>query len=179
MRRTALPACLLVPLAALTGCGATPHADRDEARGAAASVGEGTPRLRFPSADGGSRSLADVRAGLPGGLRASPRTSRLRVGRDRVSFTLRDRAGTPLQLARVAVYVAGADGSHVRGPFPARSRAVDVVPPGGQEGDRLTQTSTAYRAEVPVRRRGRVVVAALVAVDGRLMAASPFVLAAG
>jgi hypothetical protein len=159
----------------VAGCGADDRAVDAGAASGAAVAGPAIGRAGFPDVAGGA--LSDVTDGVPLVLRATQRTDATAAdGRHRdVAFTLRDRAGTPLQGARAAVYVARPDGTGARGPYTARTRPVAALPPGADQGARLAAATSEYVVRVPARRARRMLLSALVEVDGRLIAAAPYV----
>ncbi|MCW3038492.1 MAG: hypothetical protein JWM31_397 [Solirubrobacterales bacterium] len=133
----------------------------------------------FPKAAG--KSLGELQAGLPEGPVFSPSVSLLVKGTNRIGFGLFDVARKPLAGAAAALYVADPDGSHVRGPYLARSESLKVKP---QFESRTTaqdpdSASTVYVADVPFRKNGKVVLVAVVRVDGRLLGTSAYAMDVG
>jgi hypothetical protein len=124
----------------------------------------------FPKAAG--RTLGELQARLPEGPVLSPSVSLLEPGANRVGFGLFDVAHKPLAGAAAALYVSDPDGSHLRGPFVARSESLVVKP---QFESRTTaqdpdSANSVYVADVTFPRKGKYVVVAVARVDGRLLA---------
>jgi hypothetical protein len=128
----------------------------------------------FPRAKG--KTLDDLRAESGRSLvfRATTVTG-LRRGMNRYGFALFDVAGKQVTGARVALYTAREDGTHVHGPYIARSESLKV---SGTFQSRTTATDVnaakaVYVAAVPFHHWGRQIVAAMAKLDGRLTMASP------
>jgi hypothetical protein len=109
--------------AALVGCGG--------GKGSKGGGSSGAPEVpvsqQFPQA--GTKTLAQLRAGLGPGPRLATSVSVLEPGRNRVAFALFDRARRQIADTPTALYLARADGSHVWGPFRARYVPLTVKPP--------------------------------------------------
>lgn len=133
----------------------------------------------FPQASG--HTLGELQARLPEGPVFAPTVSILQVGTDRVGFGLFDVARKQIAGAAAALYIARADGSHMRGPYIARSESLAVKP--AFESQTTAQDPNAaksvYVADVPFPRKGKYAVVAVARVDGRLLATSGFTLTAG
>ena len=126
-------------------------------------------------------TLADLESGLPEGPILTPTVSVLEKGANRFGFALFDVARKELSGARVALYTARPDGTSVRGPFVGRSESLAVKSPfisktSAQDPD---AAKSVYVADTPFTRSGRVAVAALVRLDGRLMKTAPETLTVG
>jgi hypothetical protein len=129
----------------------------------------------FPRADG--KTLDDLRAESGRSLVFTPTTvMALRRGMNRYGFALYDVAGKQVTGAKVALYVARADGSHVRGPYVARSESLKVDGPfqSRTTAADVNAAKAVYVAEVPFRHWGKHIVAAMAKLDGRLMITNPF-----
>jgi hypothetical protein len=123
----------------------------------------------FPAARG--RSLAELRAETGRSLVFTPSVQSLKRGMNRFGFALFDVAGKQVTGASVALYTAREDGTHVRGPYIARSESLKV--PGPFESRTTAADPDAakavYVAEVPFHHWGRHIVTALAKLDGRLV----------
>jgi hypothetical protein len=127
----------------------------------------------FPHAKG--RTLAELRADAGRSLVFVPTVRSLRKGTNRFGFALYDVAGKQITGATVALYTAREDGSRVHGPYVARSESLKV---SGPFRSRTTAADpdaakAVYVADVPFRRWGRHVVAAIAKLDGRLVMTTP------
>jgi hypothetical protein len=125
----------------------------------------------FPAVQ--KRSITQLTGGMKEGPIMALAVSKLKVGDNRVSFALFDRARKQIDVSAVAVYTADADGRNVRGPFVARKESLDV---DTQYRSRLTASDLAsgdtfYAAEVPFRSRGQQAIVGLARLDGRLVSA--------
>lgn len=126
----------------------------------------------FPKALG--QPLQELASTHPQGPNLAPAISVLRPGSNRFGFALFDQAQKQLSGAPVALYVAGADGSNARGPFPAHSESLAVKPnfaskTTAQDPD---AAKSVYVANVPLGRARGQVVWALARLDGRLVGSS-------
>lgn len=133
----------------------------------------------FPKAAG--KSLGQLQAGLPEGPVFAPSVSLLEPGTNRLGFGLFDVARKNISGAAAALYVSRPDGSHVRGPFIARSESLAVKPQfesktTAQDPD---AAKSVYVADVPFPSKGKVVVVAVARVDGRLLGTSAFSMTVG
>ena len=129
----------------------------------------------FPAATG--RTLDDLKAQTGHSLVFRPTTvMALRKGMNRYAFALYDVAGKQVTGAKVALYTAHEDGTGVHGPYIARSESLKV------DGTFQSRTTAAdknaakavYVADVPFRHWGRLIVAAMAKLDGRLIMTNPF-----
>ena len=109
----------------------------------------------------------------PWGPLLAPSTVALEVGTNRFAFALRDRANKQLAGAAVAVYTTDKDGSHVRGPYLARSESLRVKPAYQSETTARDPAAarSLYVAKVPLR-AGQKVITGVARLDGRLVATS-------
>lgn len=126
----------------------------------------------FPKALG--QPLQELAANHPQGPILAAANSVLRPGSNRFGFALFDRAHKQLSGAPVALYVAGADGSNVRGPFAARSESLAVKQ---QFASKTTAqdpdaAKSVYVSNIPLGRAHGQVVWALARLDGRLVGSS-------
>jgi hypothetical protein len=122
MARRRWPLLAAVVAAALAGCGGS-----GGQRSANSSDAPQVPTSRpFPTP--GAKTLAQLRAGLGPGPRLATSVSVLEPGRNRVAFALFDRARRQIADTPTALYLARADGTHVRGPFHARYLPLAVKP---------------------------------------------------
>jgi hypothetical protein len=155
--------------AALPGCGGD-EGTRQRARTTAPQVPSSQP---FPVP--GTRTLAQLRAGLGPGPRLATSVAVLKPGRDRVAFALFDRARRQIGDTPAALYVARADGTDVRGPFRARYYPLSVKP-------RFQSTTTTrdpdsarsiYVAHAEFPAPGEYRMLAVAQLDQRVVAAMP------
>jgi hypothetical protein len=163
-----VPVALLVA-AVVTGCGGSdpgPPPPQPEPAGRPAD---------FPVAKG--RTLSDLRAESGRSLVFAPTTVKaLHKGTNRYGFALYDVAGKQVTGAKVALYTAHEDGTGLRGPYIARSESLTV------DGTFQSRTTAAdanaakavYVAEVPFHHWGRMIVAAVAKLDGRLIMTNPY-----
>ncbi len=126
----------------------------------------------FPKALG--QPLQELASNHPQGPILAPANSVLRPGSNRFGFALFDQAKKQLSGAPVALYVAAADGSNARGPFPARSESLAVKAnfaskTTAQDPD---AAKSVYVANIPLGRARGQVVWALARLDGRLVGSS-------
>jgi hypothetical protein len=101
----------------------------------------------------------------------APSVQDLKRGMNRYGFALFDSARKQVTGAEVALYTARADGSHVRGPYIARSESLKV---SGVFQSRTTASDpnsakAVYVADVPFRHTGEQVITAIAKLDGRLI----------
>jgi hypothetical protein len=127
----------------------------------------------FPTAKG--RTLGELNAEAGRSLVFTPSVRTLRKGTNRFGFALYDVAGKQITGASVALYTARDDGSGVHGPYIARSESLKVAGPFQSRTTAADPDSAkaVYVAEVPFRRWGRHVVAAVAKLDGRLVMTTP------
>jgi hypothetical protein len=158
-----LSACALT----VAACGGT------EPAAAPAPAAPAAKAADFPKA--ADQTLAQLVDGIPEGPILAPSVSLLEKGDNRVAFALFDRARKQIAGASLAIYTARPDGTGLRGPYVARNESLEVKPQfESQTTSQDPDAATAiYVAEVPFKRDGDVVVAALAKIDGRLMAAEP------
>jgi hypothetical protein len=129
----------------------------------------------FPPADG--KTLDDLASMAQGkGPILAPSVSILHKGSNRFGFALFDTARKQITGAQVALYTAKQDGAGVRGPYIARSESLAVKP---QFQSQTTASDpdaakSVYVADVPFTHNGKQVVAAMVKLDGRLLAATAY-----
>ena len=96
-----------------------------------------------------------------------------RVGKNRLSFVIVDRANKQIDVSEVAVYTAKTDGTDLRGPFTARKESlnVDTEYRSRQTAADLSSGDTFYVAEAVYGSSGPHVALGLVRLDGRLVVA--------
>jgi hypothetical protein len=167
-------ACVLSACVLAAGCGGDdPGVPTPEPAPAAAQAAD------FPKATG--TTLAELTEGIPEGPILAPSVSLLEKGENRVAFALFDRARKQIAGASLAIYTSRPDGTGLRGPYLARNESLKVKPQfesqtTAQDPDAATAI---YVADVPFKRNGDVVVAALAKIDGRLMATEPAAMRVG
>ncbi len=124
----------------------------------------------------GGRSLSELRQGIQEGLILAPSVSVLEPGTNRYGFALFDAARKQVAGAPVALYVSRADGTELRGPYPARTESLEVKP---QFESRTTASDpdaakSVYVADVPFAGPGTYRVTAITKLDGRSVSTSSF-----
>ena len=159
---------LAAAAAVLAGCGGG---------GMGANRGAGTPQVPTaqPWPRPGTRTLAQLRAGLAPGPRLATSVSVLEPGTDRVAFALFDRARRQIADTPTALYIARADGTGVRGPIRARYAPLTVKP---QFRSRTTaqdpdSANSIYVADAEFPAPGRYLVLGVARLDQRLVGATP------
>ncbi|WP_354697378.1 hypothetical protein DSM112329_03003 [Paraconexibacter sp. AEG42_29] len=167
-RSATLAGAVLLTLAA-AGCGSSEDGD---GKAPPAQPAPTAAAQDFPKPAG--KSLGALQAGMAEGPVLSPTVSVLTPGRNRFGFGLFDVARKEIAGAGAALYIADADGSHVRGPYIARSESLVVKP---QFESRTTSqdpdsAKSVYVADVPFTKTGKYLVLAVARVDGRLLATS-------
>ena len=126
----------------------------------------------FPSADG--KTMHELVEGLPmGAILNVSSYSGQRVGKNRLSFVIVDRANKQIDVSEVAVYTAKTDGTDLRGPFTARKESlnVDTEYRSRQTAADLSSGDTFYVADAEYGSSGPHVALGLVRLDGRLVVA--------
>ena len=139
--------------------------------------GAGPPQVPTPQPfpQPGTRTIAQLRAGLGPGPRLATSVSVLEPGLDRVAFALFDRSRRQIADTPTALYVARADGTVVRGPFRARYVPLTVKP---EFTSRTTShdpdsAHSIYVAEPEFPGPGRYVLLGVAQLDQRLVGAMP------
>ncbi|CAN5249523.1 hypothetical protein BH20ACT16_BH20ACT16_10160 [soil metagenome] len=128
----------------------------------------------FPSAK--HKTMKQLVAGLPmGAILNVSSFSGQRVGRNRLTFVIVDRANKQIDVSQVAVYTAKPDGTGLRGPFTARKESLDVDTRyrSRQTDADLSSGDTFYVADAVYDSHGPHVTIGLVRLDGRLVVADP------
>jgi hypothetical protein len=156
---------VLALVLAVAGCGGSSKKSSAGKPSAAA--------VALPPAQG--RTLQQLLASIPGGQSQpilAPSVGVLDVGTDRFGFALFNAARKLLNPSQVGLYTASPDGSHLRGPFPAAAESLAVKKPFlsktvAQDPD---AAHAVFVAHVPFPRRGKVVVAGVAQLGGRLLA---------
>ncbi len=169
--RLAVAACCTAALA-FAGCGSSEDDGADGAAAPAAAPARAQAQ-DFPDAAG--KSLGELQASLDEGPIFAPTVSLLDPGTNRIGFGLFDVARKEIAGARVALYVAQADGAQLKGPYPARWESLEVKPQFQSQTTAQDPESTkgVYVADVPLQRRGKIVVVAVARMDGRLLSTGP------
>ncbi len=133
----------------------------------------------FPKADG--RTISTLQAEAGQSLVFAPGVQDLSKGTNRYGFALFDTARKQVTGAAVALYVAHADGSGLRGPYLARSESLKVR---GPFQSRTTASDpdaakSVYVADVPFWHTGKQIITAMAKLDGRLISTNPFTVEVG
>lgn len=169
-RRLPLLAVLLIGSALLlASCGG----GDDDGRPMDASPPPAT-KADFPKPAG--RTLAELRGELGPGPALAPSVSVLQRGKEsRFGFALFDRSRKQISNAKVALYVADANGRDVRGPFPARFESLEVKPEFQSESVTADPDAakSIYVAELPFERAGEYQLMGVAEFDGRLVSGDP------
>jgi hypothetical protein len=124
----------------------------------------------FPSASG--KSLNDLASMAEGkGPVLAPSVSVLHKGRNRFGFGLFDTAGKQITGAQIAIYTGKRDGSHLKGPYVARSESLAVKPQFQSQtvASDPNAAKSVYVADIPFAHSGQQGVVAMVKLDGRLL----------
>ena len=153
---------LLAAGALIAGCGGSDKPNRPPPQ----PEPTGQP-ADFPSANG--KTLNDLASMADGqGPVLAPSVSLLHKGVNRYGFALFDTARKQITGAEVALYTARANGSGVRGPYPARSESLAVKPQFQSETWQGSDAAkSVYVADVPFKRNGKQAVVAIAKLDGR------------
>ena len=175
MRRTLLAVLLLGSLVA-AGCGGD---EGSSPTGSEASQAAAASKVDFP--DGSTKTIRALRAERPEGAIFAPSVSVMRVGDNRIGFALFDESRKQVVPDAVALYVTQPDGRRLRGPFMAERHSLEVKPQflSRQAQADLDAVNAFWTADVSFPKRGRFVVTALVAEDGRLQSTSQYELRVG
>jgi hypothetical protein len=153
---------LAIPfLLALAGCGSSTSSET------AASTARAS--VKFPKTGGRTlQQLADtVKPGIGVGLAAQTFVR----GPERVSFALLDREHRYLS-APAAVYVADAPDKPARGPYPAPTDPLTVLPPFRSKISDEGDIDHVYAAQVPFKRAGSYALLMLTEHKGKLVGAA-------
>jgi hypothetical protein len=150
--------------AALAGCGGSDDSSSSASRPTTADASS------FPAGRG--QTVAELVRGLPEGPVLAPTVSVVGKGPNRIGFGLFKPDRTQVTDAQVVLYTATAQGTGVRGPYPARAESLAVKPQflartTSQDPD---AAKSVYVADVPLPRDGQQALVALARVDGRLVA---------
>ena len=126
------------------------------------------PVQDFPAAAGNTMGQLQQKYGE--GPIFAPSVSLLDPGTNRMGFALFDRARKQITGAGVALYVARIDGTHLRGPFVARTETLAVKP---QFESRTTASDPnaakgVYVANLPLPKKGKYALLGVARIDGRL-----------
>jgi hypothetical protein len=179
LRRVSILLSAVLSAALLSACGGGEDEGSSATNAPAAAQAPPAQAADFPSAKG--KTLMELQEGLPEGPILAPSVSLLEVGSNRLAFGLFDAARKQLSGAQVALYTARPDGSGLRGPFPARTESLAVKPQfqSRQTAEDPDAARGVYVADVPFKRNGPMLVAALARFDGRLVATTSFDLRVG
>lgn len=128
----------------------------------------------FPKA--ASTSLGELKQANQESVILAPSVSVLEPGTNRYGFALFDPAQKQIAGAPVALYTASRNGTHLRGPFVARSESLAVAPQyasktAAQDAD---AAKSVYVANIDFPKAGKYQVVAVAKLDGRLVLSSPF-----
>jgi hypothetical protein len=155
---------VLALVLAVAGCGGSSKKS-SAGKPAAAAVA-------LPPAQG--RTLQQLLASVPGGQSQpilAPSVGVLNVGTDRFGFAIFDVTRKLLYPPQVALYTAAPDGRNLKGPFRAVAESLAVQKTF--QSKTVAQDPAAARAvwvaHLPLPRRGKVVIAGVVQLGGRLL----------
>ncbi len=176
MRRLLPILAALAAVLAVAGCGSSSKDSTaaDATTPSTSSQVASATASDFPAPRG--KRLSELRAGMQEGLVLAPSVSVFQPGSNRYGFALFDAARKQVSEAPVALYVSRPDGSHVRGPFVARSESLAV----GPQFQSKTTTSdpdaaqTVYVADVEFPKAGKYRVSAIANLDGRHVSTTSF-----
>lgn len=170
--RTRLPLFLLVVAALAGGCGSD-----DQGSGAPvqrADSAPAAPASAFPAVTSGDSGIEQVLSGAStGGPEFAPSVSVLQPGENRVGFGLFNKSGVMARESTVALYVAKADGTDAKGPYPARRESLKVPAAFQSEQTATEETPYVYVTSVPFLRPGKYGVVAVVKRGAALLASTP------
>jgi hypothetical protein len=167
------PLSVVIPLVVAgliaAGCGSGSDSETPPPRPQASARPADFPR-------GMGRTIQELQSMGGRSLVFAPSVQDLRRGMNRYGFALFDSARKQVTGAEVALYTARADGSHVRGPYIARSESLKV---SGVFQSRTTASDpnsakAVYVADLPFRHTGQQIVTAMAKLDGRLISTNPF-----
>lgn len=166
-------AALSLLAAALTGLGGC--GGENEEGNASSGTQQPQPTQGAPFPNPSSRSLRELIRNLPRGPQLAPSVSLLQRGHNRFAFGLFDRGNKQIGDLKVALYVSRGLDETARGPFPARYERIEVKRPylSKQAVNDSDAASSVYVSELPLRRAGGQMVAAVAELDDRLVASSP------
>jgi hypothetical protein len=164
-----IPACLLSALAlALAGCGS------DEPSPSGEPPTDAPSASGFPKPSGNSIDDLIAEVGETNEIVASPAGAVFVPGQTRFAFGLFDVAGPQIDDADVAVYLQGADGGKIAGPFTARSESLEVQSPYRADSAGEGDATSVYVADVPPLDAGEHRAVAVVRDDDDNLAATNF-----
>lgn len=171
MSRRALALLAAALSAPLAGCGGDDGSQRTTP--APAGSGASAQPQDFPRGQG--LTYSDVESRYPAELTLGIGASVMRQGVNRVPFVILDKGARPVHNAPVALYTVRSDGTHVRGPFPAKEQGfgLDAKYESKTSSSDPEQAKRFLVAQVPVHGKTPQGVFALVRMDGRLVGTSP------
>jgi len=176
--RVGVTAAVLTVALLTGGCGSgdqdaqAPIARADSAPAAAASA--------FPAVKPGAKGIEQVLSDAStGGPEFAPSVSVLTPGENRIGFGLFNKKGVMARENAVALYVANADGTNPKGPYPARRESLKVPAAFQSEQTATEETPYVYVTTVPFLRPGKYGVVAVVKRGDALLASTPSPLTVG
>ena len=128
----------------------------------------------FPKA--ASTSLGELKQANQESVILAPSVSVLEPGTNRYGFALFDPAQKQIAGAPVALYTASRNGTHLRGPFVARSESLAVAPQytSKTSSQDAGAAKSVYVADINFPKAGKYQVVAVAKLDGRLVLSSAF-----
>ena len=173
MIRIAFSSLALLAAALVVGCGSD-----SSSQGQGGTV-QGIAPAQSAAADfpkAASTSLGELKQANQESVILAPSVSVLEPGTNRYGFALFDPAQKQIAGAPVALYTASRNGTHLRGPFVARSESLAVAPQyasktAAQDAD---AAKSVYVANIDFPKAGKYQVVAVAKLDGRLVLSSPF-----
>lgn len=128
----------------------------------------------FPKA--AATSLGELKQANQESVILAPSVSVLEPGTNRYGFALFDPAQKQIAGAPVALYTASRNGTHLRGPFVARSESLAVAPQYASKTSAADADAakSVYVANIDFPKAGKYQVVAVAKLDGRLVLSSPF-----
>ena len=173
MTRIAFSSLALLAAVLVAGCGSD-----SSSQGQGGTV-QGIASAQSAAADfpkAASTSLGELKQANQESVILAPSVSVLEPGTNRYGFALFDPAQKQIAGAPVALYTASRNGTHLRGPFVARSESLAVAPQyasktAAQDAD---AAKSVYVANIDFPKAGKYQVVAVAKLDGRLVLSSPF-----
>lgn len=167
-----LPAALFVSAALLGGCGGGDGGSGKPVE--RADSAPAAPAGSFPQVGAGDNGIEQVlRNATTGGPEFAPSVSVLTPGENRIGFGLFNKQGVMTRESAVALYIARADGTGPKGPYPARRESLKVPAAFESQQTATEETPYVYVTSVPFVRPGRYGVVAVVKRGGKLLASTP------
>lgn len=167
-----LAACVASAVLAIAGCGGS-----DGPGGSNPKIDDSAPAAKvtaFPAVSTQDVGVEDVLSDAEsGGPELAPSVSQLQPGENRFGFGLFNKQGVMARESVVALYIAKADGTEPRGPFPARRESLKTAAAFRSQQSATEETPYVYVTTVDFPRTGNFGVVAVVRRGARLVASTP------